>query len=481
MEKQNHWTYNRKFMHLVIATILISINISAGSSNKFDIINEQPAKNIKIKIIKKSYVEDTNNIANPERGIFSQQASYSDSPSPFSQMYIDNLKERKITLVRKVYTLNTFKNSPISEIYLKHIQDDFDFLRTNGFKIILRFSYTFNEPKPHTDAPLNIVLSHIDQLEPLLQNNSDVIALMEGGFIGEWGEWHDSTSGLASTENMRIILFRLLDALPKSRTVAIRYQKAKKDIYNNNNPITEADAFDLSNRSRTAHHNDCFLAATDDWGTYWPIDDASLKEQKDYLSQENKYLPQVGETCNCNPPHSDCTNAIKELAQMRWSAINKDYIDCVIGNWHSGGCYEEIEKKVGYRFLLISSSIANAVKIGAKTSFKFVIKNNGFATPYNARNLELILRSKKDKSEYKIKLDSDPRRWLPDLNEITISANIELPVSATEGDYDLFLNLPDSANTLKNTPAYSIRFANEDTWEEKTGYNSLLASIKFFN
>ncbi len=93
-----------------------------------------------------------------------------------------------------------------------------DLLRDNGFKIILRFAYTFNEPEPHNDAPLEIVLSHIDQLTPILQRNADVIALMEAGFIGRWGEWHNSSNGLANTSDMRTILFKLLDALPKEQS-----------------------------------------------------------------------------------------------------------------------------------------------------------------------------------------------------------------------------------------------------------------------
>jgi len=79
---------------------------------------------------------------------------------------------------------------------------------------------------------------------------------------------------------------------------------------------------------------DCFVAAVDDWGTYWPLDDASLNAQKDYLNQENKFLPQEGETCNCNPPGSDCPHALEELERMRWSALNKDFIERVgTGYW----------------------------------------------------------------------------------------------------------------------------------------------------
>ena len=301
---------------------------------------------------------------------------------------------------------------------------------------------------------------------------------MEAGFIGEWGEWHDSSNGLATTANMKPILFKLLDALPKTRTVAVRYQDAKKKIYQTDLPIGSAEAYDLSNRSRTGHHNDCLVAAVDDWGTYWPIDAASLKAQKDYLNQENKYLPQVGETCNCNPPGSDCSNTMKELEQMRWSALNRDFVTCVINSWVSGGCYEEMGKRLGYRFRLISSEMPNVAKIDSSFSFSFTVKNDGFAAPYNTRDLELILRSKSNGSIQKFKLNFDPRTWLPDTGEIKISANINIPGSMTIGEFEVLLNLPDPYSTLKSNPSYSIRLANMDVWEPNTGFNSLHTSVK---
>ena len=97
--------------------------------------------------------------------------------------------------------------------------------------------------------------------------------------------------------------------------MVVRYQKAKKEIYETNDPISSAVAFNESNRSRTGHHNDCLVAATDGWGTYYPIDPSSLAAQKDYLNDENKYLPQEGETCNFNPPGSDCFSVIQELVK----------------------------------------------------------------------------------------------------------------------------------------------------------------------
>ncbi len=424
-----------------------------------------------------NYDEDQTDFPNPERGFYGQTVSYSSSPAPITQTYLDQLKAKNVNLINRLYALTTFRSGSISAEYLQHIQNDMDLVRSAGFKLVLRFAYTFNEAGPHNDAPLNIVLSHIDQLAPLLQKNADVIALLEAGLIGQWGEWHDSSNGLANPADMKTILFKLLDALPKSRSIAVRYQQAKKDIFQMNDPLADTEAFTQTNRARTGHHNDCFLAAEDDWGTYWPIDAASLDVQKNYLNQENKYLPQVGETCNCNPPRSDCGIAVKELAQMRWSALNKDFIECVLNSWGAQGCYDEIAKRLGYRFRLLTSAIPKTVKNDSALAIKLVLKNDGFASPYNVHDAELVFRSKTNGVIQKIKLNLDVRKWLPENNEIKLDINALIPSSFALGEYDLLINFPAPEQSLSGSPAYSIRLANQKVWEATTGYNSLLASV----
>ncbi len=425
-----------------------------------------------------TFVEDNTNFPNPERGFYGQSLSGSAAPSQLNKAYFDKLKSQNVTMIRRLYSMTTFRDKPISSDFLDHIQKDMDLIRENGFKIILRFAYTFNEPAPWNDAPENIILPHIDQLKPLLQKNADVIAMMEAGFIGRWGEWHTSSNKLDNAKNQRNVLLKLLDALPKSRFVLVRTQQQKKDIFEKNDPISESEAFNESNRSRTGHHNDCFLASDDDWGTYWPNDAASLNAQKKYLNQENKYVPQEGETCNCNPPRSDCALALKDLEQMRWSTLNQDYIACVLNSWKTSNCYEEIAKRLGYRFKLINAEIPKSLSLVAKLKLKLIVKNEGFASPYNARNIELILRSKTSGFVYKIKLQEDVRKWLPDLKEITLILNLDLPQTIEIGEYDVLLNLSDPEKSLNTNAAYSIRFANEKVWEPSTGYNSLLSSIK---
>ena len=68
-------------------------------------------------------------------------------------------------------------------------------------------------------------------------------------------------------------------------------------------------------------------------------------------------------------------------------------------------------------------------------------------------------------------LESDPRYWLP--GEVTvIDQTVNLP-SGVSGECTLHLNLPDPCQTLRGNSRFSIRLANEDIWDEETGYNAL--------
>ena len=69
-------------------------------------------------------------------------------------------------------------------------------------------------------------------------------------------------------------------------------------------------------------------------------------------------------------------------------------------------------------------------------------------------------------------LESDPRYWMPE-EPTTVDQKFTLP-SGLSGEYTLWLNLPDPCQTLRGNPAFSIRLANEDVWDENTGYNKLL-------
>ena len=50
-----------------------------------------------------------------------------------------------------------------------------------------------------------------------------------------------------------------------------------------------------------------------------------------------------------------------------------------------------------------------------------------------------------------------------------------MPANVPAGSYTLLLNLPDPL--LSTRPEYSIRLANQGTWDAATGMNSLLHTL----
>jgi hypothetical protein len=423
--------------------------------------------------LKTSYTASYKNFPNPERG-FRIGSHTINLSSPFSKSEIQSSLSSKLTVIYRIYTLSDFRNRPLSQEFLDFLVRDFSVARSGGVKLAVRFNYNsgMNEP----DAPLSRVLSHIEQLKPVLQANFDVISHLDAGFIGAWGEWHSSTNGLDNPTNRNKILKAILAALPKQRMIAVRSLEYKTDAFGIEEPLSPTEAFNGTNRARVGAYNDCFLASDDDFGTY-ESNPKIQEEQKTFLSLDNRFVVQGGETCKHNPPRSSCPTALKELARMHWSQLNYEYHEAVLSGWKNQGCMPEIERRLGYRFRLIDSEIPERVRPGAKFTMKFHITNDGWTSPFNPRLVEIILRNSQTGSKYRIPVNEDPRFWLAgETHQVNI--NFTLPKDIPSGEYDVFLNLPDPAPQLYGHPKYSIRLANQNVWEGATGYNSLLRKVK---
>jgi len=86
-----------------------------------------------------------------------------------------------------------------------------------------------------------------------------------------------------------------------------------------------------------------------------------------------------------------------------------------------------------------------------------------------------VLRNTSSGQLYELNFDTEVRKWLP--SAIILQKSFALPAGIIAGNYDLLLNLPDKYPTLKAKPAFSIRLANDNVWEDNTGYNKLNYTI----
>ena len=444
-----------------------------------------------------TYTPSSENFPNPERGFWHGLAPFylGTERNPVDATFLRTYRDEGISVVRLYYVIDEFRQVPLPPSFLDAFTSDFAAVRTAGLKAIPRFTYSFPcadalepcSPETYgvTDTALDIVLGHVSQLAPVLRDNADVIATVEMGFIGAWGEWHDSSSDLLSNHivngNSLAIVNAVLDALPVTRTAVLRYPYHKVAIFGPV-PLDPDEAFSGSPKSRVGAHNDCFLSNEHDGGTYWtpyPPFGVLTEWFTQYLNLDNRFVPQTGETCSAGPDaqaYVPCPNTLAALSTMRWSMLNVDYQPQVIALWKQQGCFDEIAGRLGYRFRLVSADVPGAAFPGSTLQFALTLHNDGFASPFNPRAVELVLRQQGTAVETRIPLPTDPRFWTGGTTQ-ELSLSAAMPANMAPGTYDVFLNLPDPEPTLRSRPEYSIRFANAGVWEAATGYNSLLTTI----
>lgn len=407
---------------------------------------------------------------NPERGFMHTRSVYSEGQS-LNLADLKLLRGNNISLILRVFYLEKFKNQPISAPELLLIQTDLDKIREVGLKGILRFAYT--DDLNGSDAPLSIVERHLDQLKPVFELNKDVIAFVQAGFIGAWGEWHHSSNELTSLVNQQKVLNKLLSVLPVDIMIQVRTPAIKKNIFNTILPITKDIAYTAESQARVGHHNDCFLTGGTNYGTYQDI-----AVDKQYISSDALYVPTGGETCPPEAGYSpNCAAGRTEMQLLKWTYLNLDWYQPTITAWKNSGCYDEFQRSLGYRLALVKANFPK--EITAKASFKvnITITNTGYAPLYNKKNAYLVLKNKISGQFKEVALSIDLRNCKPS-GTLIIDETVSL-TSIPSGVYDLYLRIADSAESLKSISKYAIRLANKDVWvEDNGGMNDLKWQLK---
>lgn len=460
-----------------------NLHFIAGATCIFLLSACQNMDSVNDGLAKVKYTPTDELICNPERGMYSGTSFSSENQTPISLNALKAARLENRTLYMLEFWLKDFFESDISENYLQLIRNNLAVYREGGAKCILRFGYSDgikDLSKPYESGPFDPteerVLRHIEQLKPILQEYSDVIFVLQAGFIGCWGEWYytnNFVAGPQTTEDYqprKHVCDALLDALPSNRQIELRTPTYKMKMYGYAlaDTITRAEAHQPTTKARLAGHNDCYLASSTDQGTF------STPSEKEYWKAETKYTIMGGETCELSN-FCKCDNTLKSMADQHFSYLNISYNKDVIRYWTKNSCYDEIKRRLGYRLTITEASFTSDPAAGSPFRVVLKINNEGFASVMNPRDAELVLTSKDGALVKSFKLESDPRFWMPGTTT-EIDQTINLP-EGLSGEYTLSLNLPDPCETLRANPMFSIRLANKDIWDEATGYNKLY-SIK---
>lgn len=454
-----------------------------------------------------TFQPSSEDIANPERGFMRQANIQVGQPFNSSQInkvqssdtvvwvyfHLENYRDPRDG---KGVTVSNYQFIPLESVGsgkgLDTVKKTFDDARAKGLKLVIRFLYlgyggigsTTDFANAEPDAPLDVALRHIDQLGPVIQQNKDVIAAVQAGFVGYWGEWH-SSKYLSPVANRKAIVDKLLTVVPPDRTIQVRYPKYVQSFYGG--PIPDSQAFNQSNLSRVALHDDAAFKDSTHDGTFTSnamgmkissYCDSSANQTlcwQDYYSQTSKYTPAGGEAgthSSSASPEADCSQAVPMMSKLHFSFLHNGYSMVTLNHWVSQGCMPEIRQRLGYRFVLNRLSLSQSVPPGGNLEFHLELENKGFTSPYNQRPAILVLKNTSSNFQKEIPLTSvDVRRWFPG-QIIKVDLNVPIPQDVPNGNYSVSLWLPDTSTSIRTRPEYAVRFANINVWQTN-GYNLL--------
>ncbi len=350
----------------------------------------------RVDVIPETFEESSRPLENPNRGFYRIHGfSIQDEPADYAAL-VNRLysEDAGASLALIEINLLAYRSGEISQAGLENIDALFRALSGGGKQLIVRFLYDWEKKNLLTEPnSLEIILRHMEQLEEILRRYEDDIFTLQGLFIGDWGEMHNTRYDSAAD------LRRLAQKLA---AVTGSYLSVRTPVQWR---LATQDGADAALAGRLGLFNDGMLGSETDLGTY---DMETQGDQRQTRAQELAFqeslcrsVPNGGEVVVENP-YNDFEAAVRDLAAMHVTYLNQDYDREVLEKWAAAvvdqsGCFNGmdglsyIERHLGYRLLI------NNVKMGRslfrqQIAVEAVFRNEGFAPLYREPEVTLTLR-----------------------------------------------------------------------------------------
>lgn len=476
-------------------------------------------------------------LRNPERGFRLMQeigANWAPhvprQPRQLSEAQVDAYEH--LTLFQSYVWLSAYADRPISEGKLARLRAGLEEARQAGRKLLLRFAYERSHVNATYGPSLSRTLGHMDQLAPVVRAYADVIHILQSGFIGAYGEWHNSAEGLHLCPEAKIAYARkFFEVMPLEVVTTVRVPRHKREMlgradWNDYQLLDSDEAWSGAPESRIGFHNDGFGADFSDGGA-WPEFSFYASDgnpEYDMKTEESLFLPVDGELFAYDQGgRIDGRWAATELWKHhytslgmwqgnadierpgaihsinKWKAtevsradladlglpIARGYFENRDGSPVTRSVFEYIRDHLGYRLEIQNVRYASVMQQGESMGLDVTLVNRGFASPVHPRAVYVVLVSD-DGDMFPFATDWDWRRWLPHRPEdarrrplaYKLSWREPLPDYIPPGTYRLGLWLPDASPVLRHDARFSVRIANDGIdWMEPFGIN-LVGSIR---
>lgn len=308
-------------------------------------------------------------------------------------------------------------DSPFTDAELDRADRILTWFEKHSREVILRITYdTEGKGMEHEPSIIKNVAGHMRQLGPVIAAHADNIIVHQGIFVGSWGEMHDSKF---LSENAVCELYEtLVSACGNKVRIAVRTPMQHRFIMKYlTRYMGTGNADTDTGILRPALYNDAILSSENDMCTYA----GGRTVWADYQDEVCTYAVCGGEAIHDNPLN-DYDNAVKELANMHITYLNRQYDMAVLDKWRSNNGYDYIGTHLGYRFVVTDTAVGRDAEeeTGGKTQtgvgsiyINVRIANRGFACVYDRVRLLAEFRGKDGGCISRAEVMSDMSRIKP--------------------------------------------------------------------
>lgn len=374
---------------------------------------------------------------------------------------------------------------PLSAAMLRDIDARLATYEGTGMRLLLRFTYNFGPIGPTAmDAPITVIARHIEQLAPIVKRHRDLIFALEAGFIGTWGEWHDSTHGNDTASAHRIVLAKERDQFGNLFPILVRTAGELVQFTG-----------DLSPQGGLGIHDDYYASSALDANTWNPcgahngycFTNYTASQLESYGAAVSTTTMFAGEFGALYPPLQTCDALAAYSYTYHAQSISIHPLAAVGSELQSEGCALSFYNKIGTRIELRSATITGTVRARKLLEVAVTLVNTGFGRVLRARPVSLVFLSNgSEVARIPVPLAELDLRQLassPAPVARTFQFRVKLPDTfPSSGAVSAALLIPDPAPSLTSQAAYalplnSVDQNNNPVFDAATGYN-VIATLR---
>lgn len=314
-----------------------------------------------------------------------------------------------------------FRACEFSEEAVSHMGQIMEFFRARGKQMILRFAYDIQGAGMAKEpSGIGLVRRQMEQLGGLFCEYAGDILVIQGIFVGSWGEMHGSR--FLRGEDICTLLGTLYKVTEGRCFLSVRTPAQRR-------MVLEDPAVEQGLKEKLGLYNDGIFGSGTDLGTYGVLGRKVAKAaepwlREDELDWQEEYMdgvPNGGEALY-GLPLAGYKEAAETMRKMHLTYLNSIYHPGRLLCWKEEkveeGCfqgmsgYDYIGCHLGYRFVVRDARLREKRGAGKEReiSLQITVENCGFASL--AQEAECILTVEGEQGDISSQiLPVDARRW----------------------------------------------------------------------